>query len=177
MIEIVTEPHIGSSDEAVAFLDELRKILLYLEVSDCKMQEGSLRCDVNLSIKPQGQTKLGTRTEMKNLNSFRAVQRAIKNEAQRQKTVLEAGGEVLQETRRWDDLKDESIAMREKHEADDYRYFQDPDLMPLIDSNMIEDIKNNMPELPAQKGRDLCLNMGFEYDAGILTSSRDMLTF
>ncbi|NLY60619.1 MAG: Asp-tRNA(Asn)/Glu-tRNA(Gln) amidotransferase subunit GatB [Clostridiales bacterium] len=179
LIEIVTEPHIGSSDEAVAFLDELRKILLYLEVSDCKMQEGSLRCDVNLSIKPQGQTKLGTRTEMKNLNSFRAVQRAIKNEAQRQKTVLEAGGEVLQETRRWDDLKDESIAMREKHEADDYRYFQDPDLMPfLIDSNMIEDIKNNMPELPAQKRERFVSEYGLpEYDAGILTSSREMADF
>lgn len=179
LIEIVTEPHIGSPDEAVAFLEELRNILLYLEVSDCKMQEGSLRCDVNLSVRPEGQAKLGTRTEMKNLNSFRAVHRAIKNEAERQIRIIESGGEILQETRRWDDLKGESIAMREKQEADDYRYFQDPDLVPFfIDCEMVEEIKNHMPELPAQKRERFVSEYGLPgYDARILISSRELADF
>ncbi|NLN42201.1 MAG: Asp-tRNA(Asn)/Glu-tRNA(Gln) amidotransferase subunit GatB [Clostridiales bacterium] len=179
LIEIVTEPHIESPEEAVAFLEELRNILIYLDVSDCKMQEGSLRCDVNLSIRPKGQTSLGTRTEMKNLNSFRAVQRAIKNEAERQQNILESGGEILQETRRWDDLKGQSVAMREKQEADDYRYFQDPDLVPfIIDNQMVEKIKNNMPELPAQKRERFVSEYGLpEYDSRILTSSRELADF
>lgn len=179
LIEIVTEPHIESPEEAVAFLEELRNILLYLDVSDCKMQEGSLRCDVNLSIRPKGQSILGTRTEMKNLNSFRAVQRAIKNEAERQQKILESGGQILQETRRWDDLKGQSIAMREKQEADDYRYFQDPDLVPFfIDSKMVEEIRNIMPELPAQKRERFVSDYGLPiYDAGILTSSRELANF
>lgn len=179
LIEIVTEPHIESGEEAVAFLEELRRILLYLDVSDCKMQEGSLRCDVNLSIRPPGQIELGTRTEMKNLNSFRAVHRAIKYEAKRQYLAVESGEHILQETRKWDDLKGESIAMREKQDADDYRYFQDPDHMPfIVDDNLLDKIKANMPELPRQKRDRFVSEYGLPYyDANILTASKAMADF
>lgn len=179
LIEIVTEPHIESPDQAVAFLEELRLILLYLDVSDCKMQEGSLRCDVNLSIRPKGQTTLGTRTEMKNLNSFRAVYRAIEHEAKRQHAAIESGFEIIQETRRWDDAKGESFPMREKQDAQDYRYFQDPDLMPFVVSHsLVEEIMKNMPELPAQKRDRFISEYGLpKYDASILTASQTMANF
>lgn len=179
LIEIVTEPHIESSKEAVAFLEELRLILLYLGVSDCRMEEGSLRCDVNLSVRPKGQTSLGVRTEMKNLNSFRAVYRAIEFEARRQYSILKGGGQILQETRRWDDQKGESVAMRDKKNTQDYRYFEDPDLMPfIVASSLVEKVRATMPELPAQRRdrfrRDYKIP---QYDIEILTSSKSMADF
>lgn len=179
LIEIVTEPHIESPDQAVAFLEELRRILLYLDVSDCKMQEGSLRCDVNLSIRPKGEFSLGTRTEMKNLNSFRAIHRAIKHEAARQVSVIESKDRILQETRRWDDLSGMSISMREKQDAQNYRYFQDPDLMPfIVNKSLIDAIKANMPELPDQKRERFMLEYGLpQYDADIIVSSKSMADF
>ena len=131
LIEIVSEPDMRSAEEAVAYVEKLKGILEYIGVSDCKMQEGSLRADVNLSIRPVGQEKFGTRTETKNLNSFRSIARCIEFEIARQKEVLESGGVILQETRRWDDEAGEGYAMRAKEEANDYRYFPEPDLMPI----------------------------------------------
>ena len=131
LIEIVTEPDFRSAEEVIAYLEKLRSTLQYLGVSDCKMQEGSLRCDVNLSVRPAGSTELGTRTEMKNLNSFKAIARAIEYEARRQIELLEEGKRVVQETRRWDENKDATFAMRSKENAQDYRYFPEPDIPPL----------------------------------------------
>ncbi|MEZ0535653.1 Asp-tRNA(Asn)/Glu-tRNA(Gln) amidotransferase subunit GatB [Caldicellulosiruptoraceae bacterium PP1] len=174
LIEIVTEPDIRSSEEAKAFLEKLKAILQYTEVSDCKMQEGSLRVDVNLSVRPKGSDKFGTRTEMKNLNSFRSVVRAIEYEAKRQIEVIENGGTIYQETRRWDDAKGISLSMRSKEEAHDYRYFPEPDLPPIVlDDEYIDNIKKSIPELPEQKKDRYVNEYGLpEYDASLITSSK-----
>ncbi len=179
LIEIVTEPDLRSAEEARVFLENLKTILQYIEVSDCKMQEGSLRCDVNVSVRPKGQKELGIRTEMKNLNSFRATYRAIEYEAERQIQVLEQGGTIEQQTRRWDDGLGKSFSMRTKEEAQDYRYFPEPDLVPMeIDREWVEDIKRQIPELPAQKQQRYIEEFGLpEYDASILTGSKELASF
>jgi len=152
LLEIVSEPDFRSAEEVLSYLTELRSILQYIGVSDCKMQEGSLRADVNLSVRPKGQKEFGTRTEMKNLNSFRAIARAIEYEAERQIELLEDGEKVMQETRRWDDNKGYSYAMRSKEDAQDYRYFPEPDLVPIVISDeWIAKVKANQPELRTEK--------------------------
>ena len=179
LIEIVSEPDMRSAEEAVAYVEKLKGILEYIGVSDCKMQEGSLRADVNLSLRPVGQEKFGTRTETKNLNSFRAIARSIEFEIQRQKEILESGGTVYQETRRWDDEAGEGYAMRAKEEANDYRYFPEPDLMPIrLSEEYINSIKNTLPELPESRKRRYIAELGLpEYDAGIITSSKSLSDF
>jgi len=179
LIEIVSEPDIRSAEEAKAYLEQLKAILEYIGVSDCKMQEGSLRADVNLSIRPVGQKEFGTRTEMKNLNSFKAIIRAIEGEFKRQKTELEYGGVIVQETRRWDDNKGVSVAMRSKEEAHDYRYFPEPDLVPIVlDDSYIDEIRSSLPELPEARKKRYIEEFGLpEYDAAILTSSKYFADF
>lgn len=152
LIEIVSEPDLRSSGEADRYLKKLKSILQYIEVSDCKMEEGSLRADVNVSVRKVGDTKLGTRTEMKNMNSFKSITRAIDYEVTRQIDVLEEGGKVEQETLRWDDVSGKTFSMRDKEDAQDYRYFPDPDLVAInLSDEYIEDIKNNLPELPESR--------------------------
>ena len=179
LIEIVSEPDMRSAEEAVAYVEKLKGILEYIGVSDCKMQEGSLRADVNLSLRPVGTEKFGTRTETKNLNSFRSIARAIEFEIARQKEVLESGGTIYQETRRWDDEKGEGFAMRSKEEAHDYRYFPEPDLMPIrLSEEYIEKIKHTLPELPESRKARYIAELGLpEYDAGIITSSKHLSDF
>lgn len=179
LIEIVSEPDIRSADEAVAYMQTLKSILEYLEVCDCKMQEGSLRCDVNLSVRPVGQKEFGTRTETKNLNSFKAIHNSIEFEIQRQIEVLENGGVVHQETRRFDDVKGVGYAMRSKEDAQDYRYFPEPDLAPIMLSDeYINNIKDNLPEMPHIKKERYVSEYGLpEYDAEILTSSKKTANF
>ena len=179
LIEIVSEPDIRSADEAVAYMQTLKSILEYLEVCDCKMQEGSLRCDVNLSVRPVGQKEFGTRTETKNLNSFKAIHNSIEFEIQRQIEVLENGGVVHQETRRFDDVKGVGYAMRSKEDAQDYRYFPEPDLAPIVLSDeYINNIKDNLPEMPHIKKERYVSEYGLpEYDAEILTSSKKTASF
>ena len=174
LIEIVTEPDMRSPAEAKAFLEKVKSILEYTGVSDCKMQEGSLRCDVNLSVRPMGQKEFGTRTEMKNINSFSAAVRAMENERERQIDLIESGGEVVQATRKWDDVKGESSQMRSKEEAHDYRYFPEPDLVPIVvDKEWVERIRRALPELSdARKARYMSVFGLSAYDAGILTASR-----
>ena len=176
LLEIVSEPDFGSADEVVAYLEKLWEILMYLGVSDCKMQEGSMRADVNVSVRPVGSSELGTRTEMKNMNSMKAIHRAVTYEAQRQIELLEGGGKVMQETRRWDDNKDASFAMRSKENAQDYRYFPEPDLLPIkIDTGWIEAIRSDMPELPEEKRSRYQKEFGLpEYDTQVLTSAREL---
>lgn len=179
LIEIVSEPDMRSPEEAKAFVEAVKDILLYLEVSDCKMQEGSIRADINLSVRQVGSTVLGTRTEMKNLNSFRAIQRAAEYEAKRQISILEKGGAVEQETRRWDDNAGVSLAMRSKEDAQDYRYFPEPDLVPLIiNDEWLEKIKSSLPELPdARKKRYIKDYELPEHDAWLITSTRELSDF
>ncbi len=179
LIEIVSEPDIRSADEAVAYMQTLKSILEYLEVCDCKMQEGSLRCDVNLSVRPVGQKEFGTRTETKNLNSFKAIHNSIEFEIKRQIEVLENGGKIYQETRRFDDAKGIGYAMRTKEDAHDYRYFPEPDLAPIILSDeYVDNIKNNLPEMPHIKKERYIKEFGLpEYDAEILTSSLKTANF
>ena len=179
LIEIVSEPDIRSADEAVAYMQTLKSILEYLEVCDCKMQEGSLRCDVNLSVRPVGQKEFGTRTETKNLNSFKAIHNSIEFEIQRQIEVLENGGVIHQETRRFDDVKGVGYAMRSKEDAQDYRYFPEPDLAPIILSDeYINNIKDNLPEMPHIKKERYINEYSLpEYDAEILTSSKKTANF
>jgi len=174
LIEIVTEPDLRSADEAKDFLDTLKAIIEYVGVSDCKMEEGSLRCDVNVSVRPMGSDKLGTRCEMKNVNSFSAVYKSIQYEAQRQIDLIEDGEQVIQQTRRWDDDKGKTFAMRGKEEAHDYRYFPDPDLVPVVlTDEEIEAYKASLPELPEAKRQRYIDDLGLsEYDAGVLTSSK-----
>lgn len=174
LIEMVTEPDISSADEAVEFLKKVREALMFEGIANCKMEEGGMRCDVNLSLKPKGSTIFGTRTEMKNLNSFKSVQRAIEYEAKRQAEVLSTGGVVVQETRKWDDDKGKSSAMRSKEQAQDYRYFPDPDLLPLkISQDDVEKIKKEMVMLPADRRKMYVEKFGLpEYDAQILTSTK-----
>lgn len=179
LIEIVTHPDFRDGEEVVAYLEELRRILQYLRVSDGKLQEGSLRCDVNLSVRPAGSEELGTRTEMKNIGSFRAVRRAVEYESRRQIEVLENGGQVLQETRRWDEDRNESISMRAKEDARDYRYFPEPDLPPLVlEEECLERLRRCQPELAAQKRERYCREYGLpDYDAGMLTEQRALAEF
>jgi aspartyl-tRNA(Asn)/glutamyl-tRNA(Gln) amidotransferase subunit B len=174
LIEIVSEPDMRSAEEVIAYLEKLKLILQYLGVSDCKMQEGSLRADINLSVREVGASKFGTRTEMKNMNSFKAIARAIDGERKRQIELIEDGRMVTQETRRWDDNKDTSFAMRSKEDAQDYRYFPEPDLVPIeISNEWLQEIKGRQPELRDEK----MLRYETEYDipaydAGIITSSK-----
>ncbi|NLC68137.1 MAG: Asp-tRNA(Asn)/Glu-tRNA(Gln) amidotransferase subunit GatB [Clostridiaceae bacterium] len=179
LIEIVTEPDISSAGEARVFLEKLRSMLLYVGVSDCKMEEGSLRCDVNISVKPRGRTELGERVEIKNLNSFRAVYRAIEVEIARQESIIRAGGTISRETRRWDDTRGESIQMRSKEDVHDYRYFPEPDIPPLtIKEDFVERIKASLPELPWERKDRYIQEYGLpEYDAEIITSSRELADF
>ena len=179
LIEIVTEPDLRSAGEAKEFLETLKSIIQYTGVSDCKMQEGSLRCDVNISVREQGSDVLGTRTEMKNLNSFSAVFSAIEAESKRQIAVIMDGGEIVQETRRFDDVKGKSYAMRGKEEAHDYRYFPDPDLVPIVlTDEQIDGFRKSLPELPDEKKSRYIEELGLpEYDAGILTSERYIAEF
>ena len=176
LIEIVSEPDMRSAEEVIAYLDKLRMIIQYLGASDCKLNEGSMRADVNLSIREVGAEKYGTRTEMKNLNSFKAIARAIENEKERQMDLLEEGKEVIQETRRWDDTKGYSYAMRSKEDAQDYRYFPDPDLVPIIISDeWLEEIRSRQPELRAEKQARYKEEYDIpDYDIDIITSSKRM---
>ena len=152
LLEIVSEPDMRSAEEARAYMEQLKAVLEYIDVCDCKMQEGSLRCDANISIMPEGAKEFGTRAEIKNLNSFRALVRAIEYEVERQKAILEDGGHVVQETRTWDEANGVTLSMRSKEEAHDYRYFPEPDLVPVeIDDAWIERVRGELPELPAQR--------------------------
>ena len=174
LIEIVSEPDMRSSREAEEYLKKIKSILEYIEVSDCKMQEGSLRADVNVSVRKKGDTKFGTRTETKNMNSFRSIVREIEYEIDRQIDILENGGTVEQETLRWDDVSGKTFPMRNKENSEDYRYFPEPDLAQInLSEEYIENIKNNLPELPeSRKRRYLEEYKLSEKDAGIITSSR-----
>ena len=179
LIEIVSEPDMRTAEEAGAYLKRIHEILVYLEICDGNMEEGSFRCDANVSIRPKGQEEFGTRAELKNMNSFRNVQRAIDYEIKRQQYVLDSGQAVIQETRLWDDGQGVTHSMRGKEEAHDYRYFPDPDLVPIVtDSAWIEDIRKSLPELPLEKRerfiRDYQLS---PYDAGVLTASRALADY
>ena len=176
LIEIVSEPDMRSADEVIAYLEKLRMTIQYLGASDCKLQEGSMRADVNLSIREVGAKEFGTRTEMKNLNSFKAIARAIEGETERQIDLIESGKEVIQETRRWDDNKGESYAMRSKEDAQDYRYFPDPDLVPIsLTEEYLEEIRKRQPEF--REAKMLRYKEEFdlpEYDIDIITASKHM---
>ena len=176
LVEIVSEPDMSSADEVIAYLEKLRTIIQYLGASDCKLQEGSMRADVNLSVREAGAKLFGTRTEMKNLNSFKAIARAIEGERERQIELLEAGKSVIQETRRWDDNKESSYAMRSKEDAQDYRYFPEPDLVPIVISDQwLEQIRARQPELRSEKLERYKKEFDIpEYDAEIITGSRHM---
>ena len=176
LIEIVSEPDMRTAQEVIAYLEKLRLICQYLGVSDCKLQEGSMRADVNLSVREAGSRELGIRTEMKNLNSFKAIARAIEGERARQIELLEEGRPVIQETRRWDDNKEYSYAMRSKEDAKDYRYFPDPDLPPVrISDEWIKRIRETQPELQEEKAARYMEQYGLsDYDAGLLTQSRHL---
>ncbi|HBQ85541.1 MAG TPA: Asp-tRNA(Asn)/Glu-tRNA(Gln) amidotransferase GatCAB subunit B [Syntrophomonas sp.] len=178
LLEIVSEPDMRSAQEARAYMEKLRSILLFAGVSDCKMQEGSLRCDANVSVRPFNQKEFGTRTEIKNLNSFRALEKAIEYEANRQMDLLEDGEEVIQETRTWDEEKQVTKSMRSKEEAHDYRYFPEPDLTPIkIEPDWIEEIRKDMPELPDQAQARLT-HLGLsDYDAAFLTLTPGNMAF
>lgn len=179
LLEIVSEPDMRSAKEAVAYLKALHSLVRYLEICDGNMQEGSFRCDANVSVRKKGETKYGTRTELKNINSFRFVERAINYEVERQIGVIESGGKINQETRLYDPNKNETRPMRSKEEANDYRYFPDPDLLPLIITDaLIEQIRGELPELPQQKRQRFCDQYGLSaYDASILVSSKDMADY
>lgn len=176
LIEIVSEPDMENAEEVIAFLEKLRMICLYLGISDCKLQEGSMRVDVNLSVKEAGSKTLGTRTEMKNLNSFKAITRAIAAERERQIALIENGKKVEQETRRWDDTAGESYSMRSKEDSKDYRYFPEPDVPPvLISEAWIEEIKSRQPEFREEKAARFVAEYDIPaYDAEILTQSKHM---
>ena len=176
LIEIVSEPDMRSADEVIAYLEKLRLLIQYLGASDCKLQEGSMRADVNLSVREVGAKEFGTRTEMKNLNSFKAIARAIEGETARQIDLIESGEGVVQETRRWDDTKERSYAMRSKEDAQDYRYFPDPDLVPVIISDeWIEEIRSRQPEFRTEKLERNKEEFDIpQYDAEILTNSKKL---
>lgn len=176
LIEIVSEPDMRSAEEVIAYLEKLRLIIQYLGASDCKLNEGSMRADVNLSVREVGSETFGTRTEMKNLNSFKAIARAIEGERARQIDLLEEGKEVIQETRRWDDIKEYSYAMRSKEDAQDYRYFPEPDLVPVfISDEWLEEIKSRQPEFRTEKMERYKKEYGLpDYDAEIITGSKHL---
>ena len=179
LLEIVSEPDMRSAKEAVAYLKKLHTLVRYLEICDGNMQEGSFRCDANVSIRPKGQQAFGTRAELKNINSFRFVEKAIEFEVARQIDVLESGGKVVQETRLYDSAKDETRTMRSKEEANDYRYFPDPDLPPLIfNDEFLKSVARSMPELPdAKKERFMQVYGLSPYDAGVLTATHEMAQY
>lgn len=174
LIEIVSEPDLRSPEEAYDYLIKLKQILEYLEICDCNMEEGSLRCDANISLRPIGEEKFGTKTEMKNMNSFRGVERALRFEIERQKAILEKGENIIQQTMLWDEAKGEARPMRSKEESHDYRYFPEPDLVPLeVDENLKTKILNDLPELPDQKYFRFLNKYNLRhYDAAILTSDK-----
>lgn len=179
LIEIVSEPDIRSSEEAYAYLTKIKQIVQYLEICDGNMEEGSLRCDANVSIRPRGQTEFGTRAELKNMNSFRNVERAIEYEIERQARVLSNGGTVIQETRLWDSNKMESRQMRSKEEAHDYRYFPEPDIPPiLVSESLLKEIKSELPEMPDVRRERFETELGLpDFDAHVLTESRYMADY
>jgi len=179
LIEVVSEPDLRSAEEAHQYLAALRALLLYAEVSDGNMEEGSLRCDANVSVRPRGAEALGTRAEVKNLNSFRNVSRAIEHEVARQVMVVESGGRVVQETRLWNAEREETVPMRSKEEAHDYRYFPEPDLPPLlVGPEWIEDVRRSLPEMPDVRRRRFVEGHGLpDYDAGVLTESREVADY
>jgi aspartyl-tRNA(Asn)/glutamyl-tRNA(Gln) amidotransferase subunit B len=178
LIEIVSEPDMRNSDEVREYVEKVRAILLYAGVSDCRMEEGSLRADVNLSVRPFGQEKFGTRTEMKNINSIRAIVRAVEGETVRQIEVITAGGKIEQQTRRWDDNKGTSKSLRGKEEANDYRYFPEPDLVPTkLDDEKINEIKSMLPELPDARLKKYILNGIAAADAQIIVVSKALSDF
>jgi len=176
LLEIVSEPDMRSAKEAVAYMKKIHTLVRYLEICDGNMQEGSFRCDANVSVRPAGQAKFGTRCEIKNLNSFRYIEKAINYEVARQIDIIEGGGTIKQETRLYDPEKGETRALRSKEEANDYRYFPDPDLLPVvIDSAFVEAVRATLPELPDQKAARYVETFGLSaYDAGVLTASREM---
>jgi aspartyl-tRNA(Asn)/glutamyl-tRNA(Gln) amidotransferase subunit B len=176
LLEIVSEPDMRSAKEAVAYMKKIHTLVRYLEICDGNMQEGSFRCDANVSVRPKGQEKFGTRAEIKNLNSFRFVEKAIQYEVARQVELIESGGKVVQETRLYDSDKDETRSMRSKEEANDYRYFPDPDLLPVeIDEAFIETVRATLPELPDQKAARFAKDFALSaYDAGVLSASREL---
>ncbi|HUE49404.1 MAG TPA: Asp-tRNA(Asn)/Glu-tRNA(Gln) amidotransferase subunit GatB [Steroidobacteraceae bacterium] len=179
LVEIVSEPHLRSAKEAVAYMKKVHTLVRYLEICDGNMQEGSFRCDANVSVRRSGALKLGTRAEIKNLNSFRFVERAINYEVARQIEILESGRQVVQETRLYDPDKGETRSMRSKEEANDYRYFPDPDLLPVVlDEALISSVRATLPELPDQKAARFASQYGLSaYDAGVLTGSRELAAY
>ncbi|HXZ40558.1 MAG TPA: Asp-tRNA(Asn)/Glu-tRNA(Gln) amidotransferase subunit GatB [Terriglobales bacterium] len=176
LIEIVSEPDIASPDEAYEYLTRLKEIILYTGVSDCNMEEGSLRCDANVSVRPRGQEQLGTKTEIKNVNSFRFIREALEYEVDRQVGILEAGGKIIQETRLYDANQGKTYSMRSKEEAHDYRYFPEPDLLPLVlDEKSLAEIRNMLPELPEARRKRMVSEYGITgYDAQVLTASKTL---
>jgi len=176
LLEIVSEPDMRSAKEAVAYMKKIHTLVRYLEICDGNMQEGSFRCDANVSVRPRGQEKFGTRAEIKNLNSFRFVEKAIQYEVARQVELIQSGGKVVQETRLYDSDKDETRSMRSKEEANDYRYFPDPDLLPVeIDEGFIATVRATLPELPDEKAARFARDLGLSvYDAGVLSASREL---
>jgi aspartyl-tRNA(Asn)/glutamyl-tRNA(Gln) amidotransferase subunit B len=179
LIEIVSEPDIRTPEEAVEYLKGLRNILLYLEICDGNMEEGSLRCDANISLRPAGSPEFGTKTELKNMNSFRFVRQALEYEIRRQRALLAEGRAIIQETRLWDEAKGQTFSMRGKEEAHDYRYFPDPDLVPVkIDAEWLESIRRGLPELPVARANRFVSEYGLpEYDAEVLTSEKDLADY
>ncbi len=179
LLEIVSEPDMSSPQEAIAYLKTLHSLVRYLEISDANMQEGSFRCDANVSVRKKGSSKLGTRSEIKNLNSFKFIEKAINFEVARHIDILESGGEIVQETRLYDSDKDETRSMRSKEEATDYRYFSDPDLLPvIIEDKFIKDIRNNLPELPHIKFERFIKDYGLtKYDSSVLTSNKFLANY
>ncbi|MEA3369564.1 MAG: Asp-tRNA(Asn)/Glu-tRNA(Gln) amidotransferase subunit GatB [Candidatus Ratteibacteria bacterium] len=179
LLEIVSEPDLNSPEEAFFYLQELKPLLRYIEVSDCNMEEGSLRCDANISLRKRGAKKLGVKAELKNMNSFRAVKKALDYEAKRQEEILSQGGEIIQETRLWDEKEELTRPMRRKEEAHDYRYFPEPDLLPLlIDEEEIEEVKRSLPESPAQRRERFQIQYSLsDYDISVLTAEKDLADF
>jgi len=179
LIEVVSEPDLRTPEEARRYMEKLRAVIHYTGVSDCKMEEGSLRCDANISVRRAGSRVFGTKTEIKNLNSFKALQRALAYEIERQIEVIEEGGRIVQETRTWDEGRGVTLPMRSKEQAHDYRYFPDPDLVPLvIDEEWVEDIRRSLPELPDAKRERYVREYALPaYDAGVLTSTKELADF
>lgn len=179
LLEIVSEPDMRSAKEAVAYAKKIHALVQYIGICDGNMQEGSFRCDANVSIRPMGQEKLGTRAELKNINSFKFLEKAINLEVERQQDIIEDGGEVVQETRLYDAVKNETRSMRSKEEANDYRYFPDPDLLPVeISDEMLENIKSELPELPQEKKARFINDLGLnDYDADVLTSQKSLADY
>jgi len=179
LLEIVSEPDMRSAKEAVAYMKKIHSLVQYLEICDGNMQEGSFRCDANVSVRPMGQKEYGTRAELKNINSFRFVEKAIDIEVERQIDLIEAGGKVMQETRLYDSDKNETRSMRSKEEANDYRYFPDPDLLPVvIEESFLSEVKASLPELPDEKRQRFVKAFSLShYDAGVLTASRELADY